>query len=365
MTIRHACPQCGLVTVPGQAFCGKCGRRLVSCKVCGATNLDSSGYCHNCGKSLSQQVQAPARQPATPSQGVDSTQSPDSKPVVISQTPVLSPESRILDYLSEHHGEISITRASQELGVNIQLLTDTLSRLQSRGLIQRESAFVERMRNCVTCKRTIGADEPFCSYCGAKQGALKKAAQPALDPRTMKVTLTMLSRVIEAKDHPEYSEIDQLTTTIGNVALGREKPQDAQELTFQDQLRLLTLIFEYARDKVVYKGETFGEYVRWPWETIKTGGDCDCKVVLLASMLASLAFRRMYLLVLPPGTYVDIQTNKERSMQGHAILEVELSEKGKRIPLRLDPSCADCDVDEMAAAVEPLLSNFYRVPIIP
>ena len=40
----------------------------------------------------------------------------------------------------------------------------------------------------------------------------------------------MLSRVIEAKDHPEYSEIDQLTTTIGQVALGGEKPQDAQEL---------------------------------------------------------------------------------------------------------------------------------------
>jgi hypothetical protein len=249
--------------------------------------------------------------------------------------------------------------------MSLQQLTDTLSRLQSRGLIQKDSAFVERMRNCVSCKRTIGADEPFCSYCGTEQIAAKKETQASLDPRTMKVTLTMLGRVIEAKDHPEYAEIDQLTTTIGNVALGAEKPQDAQELSFQDQLRLLTLIFEYSRDKVVYKGETFGEYVRWPWETIKTGGDCDCKVVLLASMLASLAFRRMYLLVLPAGKYMDTQTNKEKSMQGHAILEVELSDKGKRVPVRLDPSCSDCDVDEMAASVEPLLPNFYRVPIIP
>ncbi len=194
---------------------------------------------------------------------------------------------------------------------------------------------------------------------------MKKGTQASLDPHTMKVTLAMLSRVIEAKDHAEYSEIDQLTTTIGKVALGGEKPQDAQELSFQDQLRLLTLVFEYSRDKVVYKGETFGEHVRWPWETIKTGGDCDCKVVLLASMLASLAFRRMYFLVLPAGTYVDSQTNKERNMQGHAILEVELSDKGRRVPVRLDPSCSDCDVDEMAASVEPLLLNFYRVPIIP
>jgi Mn-dependent DtxR family transcriptional regulator len=279
-------------------------------------------------------------------------------------TPVVSVDDRVLSYLSDHHGEISITRAAQDLGINLQQLTESLSRLQSRGLIQKESAFVERMRNCVSCKRTIGADEPFCSYCGIKQVAVKKETQ-ALDPHTMKVTLTMLSRVIEAKDHPEYSEIDQLTTTIGKVALGGEKPQDAQELSFQDQLRLLTLVFEYSRDKVVYKGETFGEHVRWPWETIKTGGDCDCKVVLLASMLASLAFRRMYVLVLPAGTYVDTETNKERSMQGHAILEVELSDKGRRVPVRLDPSCADCDVDEMAAPVEPLLSNFYRVPIIP
>lgn len=281
------------------------------------------------------------------------------------QTPTTSVDEWVLNYLSDHHGEISITRASQELSTSLQQLTESLSRLQSKGLIQKESAFVERMRNCVSCKRTIGADEAFCSYCGTKQLAVKKETQASIDPRTMKVTLTMLSRVIEARDHPEYSEIDELTTTIGKVALGGEKPQDAQELSFQDQLRLLTLVFEYSRDKVLYKGEIFGEHVRWPWETIKTGGDCDCKVVLLAAMLASLAFRRMYFLVLPAGTYVDTQTNKERSMHGHAILEIELSDKGRRVPVRLDPSCADCDVDEMAAAVEPLLSNFYRVPIIP
>jgi hypothetical protein len=306
----------------------------------------------------------PFRSPGEDARGAQLTGTP-TPAAVTTQTPLMSIDDRVLNYLSDHHGEISITRASQELGMNLQQLTETLSLLQNRGLIQRESTFVERMRNCVSCKRTIGADEPFCSYCGTKQIAVKKDAQASLDPRTMKVTLTMLSRVIEAKDHVEYGEIDQLTTTIGNVALGGEKPQDAQELSFQDQLRLLTLVFEYSRDKVVYKGETFGEHVRWPWETIKTGGDCDCKVVLLASMLASLAFRRMYLLVLPAGKYMDTQTNKERSMQGHTLLEVELSDKGRRVPVRLDPSCSDCDVDEMATSVELLLPNFYRVPIIP
>jgi hypothetical protein len=330
---------------------------------CGVTNLATAGFCHNCGRQILQQG------PATPVRASGETKEsrpPNATAPTVTQVPIgVSIDDHVLNYLSDHHGEISVTRASQELSINLQQITEALSRLQSRGLIQKESAFVERMRNCVSCKRTIGADEPFCSYCGTKQLAIKKESQPSLDPRTMKVTLTMLSRVIEAKEHPEYSEIDQLTTTIGKVALGGEKPQDAQELSFQDQLRLLTLVFEYSRDKIVYKGEIFGEHVRWPWETIKTGGDCDCKVVLLASMLASLAYRRMCFLVLPAGTYVDTESNKERSMQGHAILEVELSDKGRRVPVRLDPSCQDCDVDEMASSVEPLLSNFYRVPIIP
>ena len=369
MVTKSVCPQCGAVAIPGQVFCGKCGQRLALCKNCGATNLLSSGFCHNCGNPLTQQPTA--RQPLvmTPSD-VRNGPRPPERPISqlgqsTPQTTTVSVDDSVLNYLSDHRGEISITRASQDLGLSLQQVTESLSRLQSKGRIQKDSTFVERMRNCLSCKRAIGADEAYCCYCGTKQAAVKVEPQASLDPRTLKATLTMLSRVIEAKDHPEYSEIDQLTTTIGQVALGGEKPQDAQELSFQDQLRLLTLVFEYARDKVVYKGETFGEHVRWPWETIRAGGDCDCKVVLLASMLASLAFRRMYFLVLPAGTYLDTQTHKNRSMQGHAILEVELSDQGKRVPVRLDPSCSDCDVDEMAASVKPLLSNFYRVPIIP
>ena len=181
----------------------------------------------------------------------------------------------------------------------------------------------------------------------------------------MKVAVTMLARITEAKDHPEYSIVDELTTTIGEVALGKEKPHDAEELSFPDQLRLLTLVFEYTRDKVGYKGETFGEHVRWPWETVKTGGDCDCKVVLLATMLASLAFRRMHLLVLPPGKYLDTKEEGEKMMQGHVMLEVELSGRDRLVRVNLDPSCPDCDVDEIPETVRPFLQNFYRVPIIP
>jgi DNA-binding Lrp family transcriptional regulator len=276
-------------------------------------------------------------------------------------------DERVLKYLEAHQGGISIRRTSQDLDLTRDQLIESLTRLQTKGLIQRdETTFVERMRNCHACSKTIGADEPFCRYCGAKQILIEEPSQqPILDPRTMKVALAMLNRVVEAKEHPEYSVIDQLTTTIGAVALGGEKPQDAQELSFQDQLRLLTLVFEYSRDKVIYKGESFGEYVRWPWETVKTGGDCDCKVVLLASMLASLAFRRMHFLILPPGTYMDTTTHDKRKLPGHALLEVELLDGSKSVPVRLDPSCLDCDVDEISNSVKSFLPSFYRIPIIP
>jgi DNA-binding Lrp family transcriptional regulator len=276
-------------------------------------------------------------------------------------------DNRVLKYLEARGGGISIRRTSCDLDITTEKLIESLTRLQKRGLIQREErTFVERMRNCGFCNKTIGEDEPFCRYCGTKQILAEETEQqPILDPRTMKVALTMIDRVVEAKEHPEYSVVDELTTTIGAVALGGEKPQDAQELSFQDQLKLLTLIFEYARDKVIYKGESFGEYVRWPWETMKTGGDCDCKVVLLASMLASLAFRRMHFLILPPGTYLDTTTRERRKLPGHALLEVELLDKSRSVPLRLDPSCVDCDVDEISSSMKPFLSSFYRIPIIP
>jgi RNA polymerase subunit RPABC4/transcription elongation factor Spt4 len=275
-------------------------------------------------------------------------------------------DDKVLEYLEDHQGGISIRRTSEDLDLTRDQLIESLARLQTKGLIQRdETTLVERMHNCHSCGKTIGADETFCRYCGAKQVVIEEAGQPILDPRTMKVALTMLSRVVEAKEHPEYSVVDELTTTIGAVALGGEKPQDAQELSFQDQLKLLTLVFEYSRDKVIYKGESFGEHVRWPWETMKTGGDCDCKVVLLASMLASLAFRRMHFLILPPGTYLDANTHEKKKLPGHALLEVELLDGSKSVPVRLDPSCIDCDVDEISSSMKSFLPSFYRIPIIP
>ncbi len=352
------CPQCGAYAPAGQKFCGRCGQLLLFCVLCGSTNLAWSNFCHNCGKTLMKAPPSPtlAKPPAKAPQ--------PARPTI--QDLNETTDKALLKYLEDHHGEISISQTSNELGIPELELKKSLGRLSRKGLIDREGTPpIERMRICASCKKVIGEGEHFCSYCGTKQESVRAEPQASLDPHTMKVTLTMLNRVTEAKEHPEYSTIDQLTTLIAEVALGKEKPHDAQELSFSDQLRLLTLVFEYARDKVGYKGETFGEYVRWPWETVKTGGDCDCKVVLLATMLASLAFRRMHLLILPAGAYTDMKHGGDRRVQGHVILEAELSDKGRAVPVRMDPSCADCDVDDVSETMKSFLASFYRIPIIP
>jgi len=233
---------------------------------------------------------------------------------------------------------------------------------------ERIQPSVEKMQICPLCQKVIGGSMETCSYCGAKLTHRREGPQAALDPRTMKVVLTMIEKVTEAKNHAEYNVIDRLTALMCDVALPEGRPRDAQEWSFSDQLRILTLIFEYVRDRVAYRGEAFGEHVRWSWETVTAGGDCDCKVVLLATMLASLNFRRMRLLILPGGLYLDSRTGTKKKIQGHVLLEVELGDvssvENQFVVSRLDPSCQDCDVNEISATIAPLLPNFYRIPII-
>jgi len=345
------CPQCGVSTLSarlfgGRSFCGGCRQELIFCRLCGAANLAWSAFCHSCGK--------PVRRREERELG-DVSRKPSVTPEPESSVPE---ELRLVEWPDELL-QVSPLKPLKELAQDLTTFLASKPETPSKPLI-------ERMRLCASCKKAIGEGEPFCSYCGARQAIVQPGPQALLDPHTMKVAVTMLARITEAKDHPEYSVIDELTTKeIAEVALGKEKPHDAHELSFSDQLKLLALVFEYARDYVGYKGEAFGEHIRWPWETVNAGGDCDCKVVLLATMLASLDFRRMHLLVLPPGKYFDTKGGAERTMQGHVMLEVELFEGARLIRVNLDPSCPDCDVDEIPETVRPFLQNFYRVPIVP
>ena len=190
-----------------------------------------------------------------------------------------------------------------------------------------------------------------------------EALRHTLDPATLKAILEMLGKVKDAKKHPQYERIDTLTSQIAEIALGPDKPRDASNLDFRDQLKLTALLFEYVRDQVAYKGEPFGGLIRWPWETLKTGGDCDCKSVTLAAMLESLGFRKLILSVLPPGRYLDGKTGVTKNVEGHVFVEVGLVKEEQTIWVRLDPSCPDCDVDDLPEAYSVFMPNFYRVPI--
>lgn len=102
------CPQCGTQTLPQQTLCGKCGRQLTSCTVCGTTNIAGQKFCHNCGKRLTV---------------------PELSEVAI--------DERVLQWLAAcKGGEISITRASQELKIERDRLMESLIRLRTKGKIE-------------------------------------------------------------------------------------------------------------------------------------------------------------------------------------------------------------------------------------
>jgi hypothetical protein len=102
------CPQCGTKTAPDQMVCGKCGKPLSSCTVCGTKNLAGQKFCHNCGKRL------PVPEP--------------------SETTI---DERVLRYLAASKGgEISITRASQDLNIDRERLVESLTRLRNGGKIE-------------------------------------------------------------------------------------------------------------------------------------------------------------------------------------------------------------------------------------
>jgi hypothetical protein len=122
------CPKCGTVAHVGQMFCGVCGERLIFCQACGATNLAWGSFCHYCGKAVG----------VIPEGG--------SRPLIPSQVPLSLPKTNeeldnlVFKYLERHGGEISLSRASKELNISQLELSQSISRLQENGLIQRDTA---------------------------------------------------------------------------------------------------------------------------------------------------------------------------------------------------------------------------------
>ena len=121
------CPKCGTVAHVGQMFCGACGERLTFCQACGATNLASASFCHYCGNAVGA-IRASSSAPRIP------PQAPSPPPRTNEEI-----DNLVFKYIEEHAGDISPSRASKELNISQQELSQSILRLQKSGLIQRDA----------------------------------------------------------------------------------------------------------------------------------------------------------------------------------------------------------------------------------
>ena len=76
-----------------------------------------------------------------------------------------------------------------------------------------------------------------------------------------------------------------------------------------DLLEIADKIFVWVRDHIAYINDPVGDYFQPSAKTLEVGaGDCDDQSILLASMLGSIGFGPV-LVILPEHVYVELQMN--------------------------------------------------------
>jgi hypothetical protein len=151
-------------------------------------------------------------------------------------------------------------------------------------------------------------------------------------------------RFVSKKANELFMKATHLERTVTSYQI----PIDSQEDVIKD-------IFIYVRDQVKTRiEEPFGEKVRWPWNTMNEGGDCDCKSVLLASMLAYLGFD-VRILVIPPNLHM-----------GHSFISVYLKgpTRGTETWWNLDPSDYRSSINAISPDYERYKKNAYIIDLI-
>jgi DNA-binding transcriptional MerR regulator len=86
----------------------------------------------------------------------------------------LSLGERLYDYIIERKGEISQTRASQDLGVTLEEISEALEQLVKSGKLSPSSVestiqIEEQTQLCRFCQQRIPSDATFCIHCGQSQ----------------------------------------------------------------------------------------------------------------------------------------------------------------------------------------------------
>lgn len=166
-----------------------------------------------------------------------------------------------------------------------------------------------------------------------------------------KVTLAMMvTKALLANSDPfekEFVEISEKTDILFMNATDLKHTITSYQIPIKMQKNVVETIFVYVRDKIKIRiEEPFGEKVRWPWTTWKTGGDCDCKTILLASMLYHLGFEGS-MAVIPP-IYVP---SSRTTVSPHSFVIVHLRDPATLAERKidLDPSDQRCGVGEVSA----------------
>jgi hypothetical protein len=122
------------------------------------------------------------------------------------------------------------------------------------------------------------------------------------------------------------------------------------------QEEIVRRVFEDFRDNVKTSPEF--EELKWPWETLEDGGDCDCKTTLLAACLLSIgAYVRIC--VIPP-----LITESE-PVQPHSFLRVALFDSPNRKEhwIILDTSEKESNVNEISTAYSSYLGQTVEVDL--
>ena len=152
-----------------------------------------------------------------------------------------------------------------------------------------------------------------------------------------------------------FTDVASKSDEIYRNSTGLKGTYTAYQMPLELAMNTVNSVFTFVRDEVNIRiEEPFGEKVRWPWETLREGGDCDCKTVLLGSMLVHLGFE-VEIAVIP---------RVDELKAAHCYTTVRLLDDGKTQWISLDPSDQRCAIGEISPVYEVYKDQEIRLSLL-
>ncbi len=109
----------------------------------------------------------------------------------------------------------------------------------------------------------------------------------------------------QAKKGSRESVVRKTAYEVANKVYN--SPLDIKKMCDEDRNKIAEAIFLWVRDKIKYVNDPPGEYFQPAVETLEVGaGDCDDQAILLSSMLGSIGFEPIFV-ILPEHVYIELQ----------------------------------------------------------